>query len=139
MAVLAPPNIVVTPWVYSRCSGDFLVGRATMLPRANRTTGERRLSCWRAVLPWLCAFSLLVVLANRVPRFPGSETSWVRGDPPQMTAKLLAKDFYLLQPPASGIFTQLCSIPVRKAREESRPHFPLFLDNRLYTRPPPTC
>jgi len=87
---------------------------------------------------YLCAFSLLFVLANRVPRFPRSETSWVRSVPPQMTAKLLAKDFYLLQPPAAGILTHLRSIPVRIAAEEQRPLFPVSLDNRLYTRPPPT-
>jgi len=87
---------------------------------------------------WLCAFSLLIVLANRVPRFPRSEASWVRSAPPQMTAKLLAKDFYLLQPPASGIFTFLRPIPIRSAAKEVRPLLPVFLDNCLYTRPPPT-
>src|SRR5208337_209791 len=102
------------------------------------TTGACRLSYGRGLVLWLCAFSLLIVLANRVPRFPRSETSWVRSVPPQVTAKLLAKDFYLLQPPASGIFTLLRSIPVPSAAEEVRPLFPVSLDNRLYTRPPPT-
>ena len=55
-----------------------------------------------------------------------------------MTAKLLAKDFYLLQPPASDIFALLRSISVREGKEEVHADFLFFLDNRLYTRPPPT-
>lgn len=62
----------------------------------------------------------------------------MRSAPPQMTAKLLAKDFYLLQPPASGIFTLLRAVPIRSVAKEAWPLLAVFLDNRLYTRPPPT-
>ncbi|MGB7845692.1 MAG: hypothetical protein WBL63_08770 [Candidatus Acidiferrum sp.] len=55
-----------------------------------------------------------------------------------MTAKLLAKDIYLLQPPASGFFTFLRTILIWKAAEEERPVLATSLDNSLYTRPPPT-
>lgn len=124
-----------SPGCIMRSEGSF---RSDMLPHAYPLTGGRRLFCWRSLLLWLCAFSLLLVLANRVPRFPRSETSWVRSVPSQMTVKLLAKHFYLLQPPASGIFTLLRSIPARRAAEEAHPVFPVSLDNCLYTRPPPT-
>lgn len=107
--------------------------------RESPTTGERHLSCWRALLLWICAFSLLVVLANRVPRFPGSELSWVPSVSSQVTVKLLAKEFFLLQPPESDIFTPLRSILVRKRAEELNAVFPAPLDNCLYTRPPPTA
>jgi hypothetical protein len=113
------------------------MGWVKMPELAYPTAGAHRNSCWRALVPWLCALSLLIVLANRVPRFHGSETTWVRSVPPQMTAKILAKDFYLLQPPASGVFTLLRSIPVSRAAQEAHPLFPVSLDNRLYTRPPP--
>lgn len=107
--------------------------------RESPTTGERRLSSWRGVLLWLCAFSLLVVLANRVPHFPGNELSWVPSVSSQATVKLLAKEFFLLQPPESDIFTPLRPILVRKQAEELSPVFPAPLDNCLYTRPPPTA
>jgi len=105
---------------------------------AHPTIGARRCSCWRGLLLWLCAFSLLIVLANRVPRFPRSEASWVRSAPPQMTAKLLAKDFYLLRPPTSGVFTLPRAIPIRSVAKEAWPLISVFLDNCLYTRPPPS-
>jgi hypothetical protein len=109
------------------------------MPYAYPTTGERRLPFWRGLVLCLCASSLLVVLANRVPRFPRSETSWVRCVPPQITAKLLVKGLYLLPPPASALFALERSIPaVLIAAHEARPLVPVSLDNRLYTRPPPT-
>jgi hypothetical protein len=118
--------------VYNTHWGEF-----EMQARAYPTRAHQ-FPCWRGLLLCLCAFSLLIAVANRVPRFSRTETSWVQSVPLQMTAKLLARDFYLLPPPASGIFTLLLSIPVVKVAEESRPVFPIFLDNCLYTRPPPT-
>lgn len=109
------------------------------MSRADRTAGGRCLYSWRGLVLWVCAFSLLFALASRVPRFKGSEVSWVRATPPQMTAKILAKDFYLLQAPASGILTRPRLILIRKLVKETRPPFAVFLDNRLYTRPPPTA
>lgn len=109
-----------------------------MQPHAYPTTEVRRLPYWRGLVLWLCAVSLLIALASRVPRFSESETSWVQSGSPQMTAKLLAKDIYLLQPPASGFFTFLRTILIWKAAEEERPVLATSLDNSLYTRPPPT-
>jgi hypothetical protein len=116
-----------------------LIGWVEMPPNAYGTIEGRRLSSWRSLLLWLCAFSLLVALANRVPHFAQGETSWVRSTPPHITARIMAKDFFLLPPPASGIFTPLRSVPVLRTAKEARPPSPVFLDNRLYTRPPPTA
>jgi len=99
--------------------------------------GPRRLTCGQFAVAWICALSLVVVLANRVPRIPGSETSWIPSAPSQMTAKVLAKDFYILLPPASGAVTLVRSFPSRLEIREDQPTFSIVLDNSLYTRPPP--
>jgi hypothetical protein len=99
----------------------------------------RRLTCMRSAVVWLCAFSLIVVLANRVPRIPGNETCWVPSAPSQMTAKVLAKDFYVLLPPASGAIALLRSIPSPLETREEHPIVSISLDNRLFTRPPPSA
>src|SRR6202008_3527693 len=106
-----------------------------MPPHVYGTIEGRRLSWWRSSLLWLCVLSLLVVLANRVPHFAQSEASWVASTPPHITAK----GFFLLPPPTSAIFTPLRSVPVLRTAKEARPPSPVFLDNRLYTRPPPTA
>ena len=108
-----------------------------MPPFAYRTRGGPRLCTWRGVALWLCVFSLLFAVASRVPRFAGDATSWVRSAPPHVTAKLLAKDFYLLQAPRSGILIPLRVVPLRDRVSEAWPPFSVFLDNRLHTRPPP--
>ena len=114
-----------------------MIGWAEMPPFAYQTSGGPRLCTWRGLVLWLCVFSLLFALASRVPRFAGDETSWVRSAPPHVTAKLLAKDFYLLQAPRSGILIPLRVVPLRDRVKEAWPLFSVFLDNRLYTRPPP--
>jgi hypothetical protein len=100
----------------------------------------RRLTCIRFAVVWLCAFSLIVVLANRVPRIPGNEeTSWVPSAPSQLIAKVLAKEFYVFLPPSSGASTLLHSIPSRLENREEHPIVSVSLDNRLFTRPPPSA
>jgi hypothetical protein len=79
-----------------------------------------------------------MILAIRVPRFPDTQLSWVGSVPPHITAKLLAKDFYLLLPAISGVSVLLLSIPLQRAVEHASPFF-VFLDGRLYSRPPPTA
>jgi len=116
---------------------SFLIGWAEMPPFAYQTSGGPRLCTWRGLALWLCVFSLLFALASRVPRFADDETSWVRSAPPHVTAKLLAKDFYLLQAPRSGILIPLRVVPLRDRVSEAWPPFSVFLDNRLHTRPPP--
>jgi hypothetical protein len=98
---------------------------------------SRRRTCVRCAVVWFCAVSLVVVLANRVPRFPANETSWVPSAPSQVTAKVLAKDFYVFLPPASGAITLLRSIPSRLDTREEHPIFSIPLDSCLFTRPPP--
>ena len=108
------------------------------MPHAYRTTSGHRLSFWHGAALWLCAFSLVIALANRVPRFAGNEHSWDRAVPPQTATKLLAKDFYLLlQPPSSGVLTLPSATAFNITAKERCPLFPVFLDSRLYTRPPP--
>jgi hypothetical protein len=86
---------------------------------------------------WVCACSLILVLANRVPHIPANETSWVTSAPSQMTAKVVAKDFFVLYPPAARSVLPPRALPVRiEAREEKLFDF-VSLDNRLLTRPPP--
>ena len=114
-----------------------MIGWADIPPFAYRTSGGPRLCVWRGVALWLCVFSLLFALASRVPRFAGDKTSWVRSAPPHVTAKLLAKDFYLLQAPLSGLVLPARVVPPRSSVKEAWPLSPVFLDNRLYTRPPP--
>jgi hypothetical protein len=94
----------------------------------------------RCATVWVCAFSLVLVLANRFPRIEyNEETSWVPSAPSHMTAKVMAKDFYLLLPPASGAITLVCSIPTPLDTQEEHPVFPVSLDNCLFTRPPPSA
>lgn len=56
-----------------------------------------------------------------------------------MTAKVLAKDFYVLLPPASGAIALLRSIPSPLETREEHPIVSISLDNRLFTRPPPSA
>ena len=81
-----------------------------------------------------------IVLANRFPRISVSDTtSWVPSAPSQMTAKVLAKDFYVLLPSASGAVTPLRPIPSPLENREEHPVFSIPLDNCLFTRPPPSA
>ena len=97
-----------------------------------------RLTRARSAVVWVCACSLIVVLANRVPRIPGNETSWVPSAPSQLTAKVLAKDFFVLHPPAAGgiLLPHSVRLPI-KAREE-QPIVSISLDSHLLIRPPPS-
>ena len=129
----------VAPLAALRVYNDYRESfRSAGIMPSSAMNRARRLTCWRALGSWVCAFSLLIVLANRVPHFPESASTCAPSAPPHLTAKLLAKDFYLLQPPASGIISHLHSTTTRKAAKEAGPLFPVSLDNRLYTRPPPT-
>jgi hypothetical protein len=87
----------------------------------------------------LCAVCLLIVLANRVPRFSPSytETSWVRAIPSQTIAKVLAKEFYLLPLPRRERLTLLAKDGFYKTPEQPQAMFLTFWDDRLFTRPPP--
>lgn len=110
------------------------------MPRqVHLTTGKRRISYARTFVLCLCAVSLLIVLANRVPRFSpsGNETSWVRAIPSETIAKVLAKEFYLLPVPARASFTLVAEDRFCKTAEQLQPDFPTFWDDRLFTRPPP--
>jgi hypothetical protein len=89
------------------------------------------------VVVWVCACSLIVVLANRVPRIPGNEICWVTSAPSEMTTKLVAKDLFMLHPPAARSLSLPRSLPVRVEAHEERLIVFASLDNRLLTRPPP--
>jgi hypothetical protein len=103
-------------------------------PRARRLT---RIQCAAVCV---CAFSLVLVLANRFPRIQGNEeVSWVPSAPSHMTAKVMAKDFFVLQPPASGAIALLHSTPSPLETREAYPFVSIFLDNPLFTRPPPSA
>jgi hypothetical protein len=105
-----------------------------LIPRPRRRT---RVQC---AVVWICVFSLIIVLANRVPRIPGcEETSWVPSAPSQMTAKVLSKDFFVLLPPASGAIALVHSAPSPLELGEENPIVSMSLDNRLFTRPPPSA
>jgi hypothetical protein len=56
-----------------------------------------------------------------------------------MTAKVMAKDFFVLQPPASGAIALLHSTPSPLETREAYPFVSIFLDNPLFTRPPPSA
>jgi len=104
-----------------------------VIPRAYRLNRLQRAAVW------ICAFSLVIVLANRVPRIPGSEnTSWVPSTLSQITAKVQSKDFFVLPPPSPGATTLLRSFPSSLEIGEERPVVSSFLDHRLFTRPPPS-
>jgi hypothetical protein len=100
-----------------------------------RTCRLRRVQCAAA---WVCAFSLILVLANRFPRIEGKEEiSWVASAASRVTAKVMAKDFFVLPPPPTGSILLPRFVPLRiETRGE---HFvvSMSMDNRLLTRPPP--
>lgn len=99
----------------------------------------RRLTRAQCAVVWICVFSLIVVLANRFPRIPVCQgTSWVPSAPSQITAKVLSKDLFVLPPPASGAIALVHSAPSLLELPEENPIVSISLDNRLYTRPPPS-
>ena len=103
-------------------------------PRSLRLT---RIQC---VAVWFFAFSLVLVLANRFPRGSGfDETSWVPSAPSHLTAKVMAKEFFVLQSPAAVrvLLHRPVSLPVEIYAE--RPTVSIAPDNRLFTRPPPSA
>ena len=102
-----------------------------LMPRACRLTRAQY------VVVWMCAFALIIVLANRFPRIPVCQVaSWVPSAPAQTTAKVLSKDLFVL-PPACGAFKLLHWAPSPVELREEHPIVSISLDNRLYTRPPP--
>jgi hypothetical protein len=105
-----------------------------LIPRPCRPTRVQ------SALVWVCALSLVIVLASHVPRILGNEeTSWVPSAPSQITAKVLSKDFFVLLPPASGAIALLhLALSPLELREEN-PIVSISLDNRLFTRPPPSA
>jgi hypothetical protein len=87
---------------------------------------------------WICAFSLVLVLANRFPRIEGNQqTSWVPSVPSHITAKVMAKDFFVLPPPAAVKILLPRFVPLRIEAPDEHPLVSISLDNRLFTRPPP--
>jgi hypothetical protein len=100
----------------------------------------RRLTRVQRAAVWACAFSLVLVLANRFPRIAGEEeTSWVPSSPSHITAKVMAKDFFVLQPPPAARILLPHSAPSRIETREAHPLIVSSLDNRLFTRPPPAA
>jgi hypothetical protein len=103
-------------------------------------TRPRRLTRVQCAAVWVCAFSLVLALANRFPRMECNEgTSWVPSAPSHMTAKVMAKDFFVLQPPSAGRILLPRSVPLRIDIREEQPLVSISLDNRLFTRPPPSA
>jgi hypothetical protein len=108
--------------------------RLFLMPR------PRRLIRAQCVAAWVCAFSLVLVLANRFPRIAGcDETSWVLAAPSHITAKVMAKDFFVLPPPAAVRILLPRSVPLRIEAPDEQPLVSTSLDNRLFTRPPPSA
>jgi hypothetical protein len=104
------------------------------------TPRPRFLSRTHCVAAWICAISLVVVLVNRFPRTASNEqASWARSTPSHLTAKVMAKDFFVLQPPPAVRILLPRFAPVRVEISEERPLVPIALDNRLFTRPPPSA
>jgi len=96
-----------------------------------------RLTRVQCAVVWICAFALILVLANRFPRIPICQvTSWVPSTPSHITAKVLSKDLFVL-PPACGAIKLLHWAPSPVELREEHPIVSISLDNRLYTRPPP--
>jgi hypothetical protein len=56
-----------------------------------------------------------------------------------MTAKVMAKDFFVLPLPPTGKILLPRSVPSRIETREEDPAFSISLDNRLFTRPPPAA
>jgi hypothetical protein len=103
-------------------------------------TCPRRLTRVQRAAAWFCAFSLVLVLANRFPRIEGNEeSSWVPSTPSHMTAKVMAKDFFVLQPPPTGRILLPRYVVARIEAREARPLVSVSLDNRLFTRSPPAA
>jgi hypothetical protein len=101
-----------------------------------RTCRLGRVQCAAA---WVCAFSLVLVLANRFPRIEGNEeTSWVAPAASHMTAKVMAKDFFVLPPPPTGSILLPRFVPLRIETREGHFVVSMPMDNRLLTRPPPS-
>jgi len=101
------------------------------MPRqVHLTTAKRRISHARTLTLCLCTLSILIVLANRVPRFSPSciEASWVRAVPAEITAKILAKDFYLLQPAPAEDFATVTTKRIGKIAEHTEPLRTAILD-----------
>ena len=100
-----------------------------------RTCRLGRVQCTAA---WVCAFSLVLVLANRFPGIEDNEeTSWVASAASHMTAKVMAKDFFVLQPPAATRILLPRYVPMRVEIFEERSVASIALDNSLFIRPPP--
>jgi len=107
-----------------------------MLPVLN--FHSRRVTYVRCGVAWICVLSLILVLANRVPRIQGCEgTSWISSAPSQISARVLAKDFFVLFPPACGSNVLLYLPPCPLELREEGPLVSFSLDNRIFTRPPP--
>jgi len=102
-------------------------------------TRPRRLTRVQCAAVWVCTFSLVLVLANRFPRIEGNQqTSWVASAPSHITAKVMAKDFFVLPPPATGKISLPRIVPQQIETQELLPAVSTPRDNRLFTRPPPS-
>jgi hypothetical protein len=66
-------------------------------------------------------------------------TSWVPTSLSHTTAKVMAKDFFVLHPPPTGTILLPRSVPSRIEIREEHPLISISLDNRLFTRPPPSA
>jgi hypothetical protein len=66
-------------------------------------------------------------------------TSWLPSAPSHMTAKVMAKDFFVLQQLPTGRILLPRSAPSRIETREENPLVSISLDNRLFTRPPPSA
>jgi len=101
-------------------------------------TRPRRVTRVQCAAAWICAFSLVLVLANRFPRIEGNQqTSWVPSAPSHITAKVMAKEFFVLPPPAIGKISLPRTVPQQIETQRQLPLVSICLDNRLFTRPPP--
>jgi len=104
------------------------------------TPRPRLLTRIQCVAAWICAISLVAVLANRFPRYsPCDDTSWVPASPSHLTAKVMAKEFFVLQPPAAARILLPRSVPLCVEEYAESPPVSTPLDNRLFTRPPPSA
>jgi hypothetical protein len=104
------------------------------------TARPRRLTRIQCAAVWVCAFSLVLLLANRFPPIAGNaENSWVPSAPSHITAKVMAKDFFLLQPPVTGNLLLPRAAPSPLETQEEHPIISISRDNRLFIRPPPAA
>jgi len=104
-----------------------------------RRKDTRRVPRWQVLVLWTCALSLLVLVANRVPRFDQGDSGWSRSVPSQTSIKLLLKSLVLLQPPRARAFQPVQVCETRITVPPAPPIFVLSLNTRLYNRPPPTA